>query len=249
MKKFETNDWIVLNNIIYKIHTSDDFDAMRYEVLEQLRMVIDFDSADFYLASKEEGKLLCRPVTYNCDVDLSEEYEELDYSRGLVNSGKMLVYRESDIISDEVRVNTDYYKKVYKPNNWHYALQMVLAKHKKFLGAMTFYRTIGKDDFRYDDIFALDMLKDHLAYRLEQQMINGDRMGGKITVSEATEKFELTKRESTILKLLMSGTDSNRICEELVITPNTLKKHILNIYRKMGIKNRVQLFKMVKEFE
>ena len=39
------------------------------------------------------------------------------------------------------------------------------------------------------------------------------------------------------------------ICDELVITPNTLKKHILNIYRKLGIKNRVQLFKMVREFE
>lgn len=143
MKKLETNDWIVLNNMIYKI----------------------------YLASKEPGRLLCSPVTYNCDVDLSEDYEDIDYSRGIVNSGKMLIYRETDIISDDVRVNTDYYKKVYKPNNWHYALQVVLAKHRKFLGAMTFYRTIGKDDFRYDDIFVLDMLKDHLAYRLEQQSI------------------------------------------------------------------------------
>lgn len=249
MKKLETNDWIVLNNMIYKIHTADDFDGMRYDVLDQLKLVIDFDSADFYLASKEPGKLLCSPVTYNCDVDLSEDYEDIDYSRGIVNSGKMLIYRETDIISDDVRVNTDYYKKVYKPNNWHYALQVVLAKHKKFLGAMTFYRTIGKDDFRYDDIFVLDMLKDHLAYRLEQQSIHGDRSGGKITVSEAVERFELTKRESTILRLLMSGIDNQQICEELVITPNTLKKHILNIYRKMGIKNRVQLFKMVKEFE
>ena len=249
MKKLETNDWILLNNIIYKIHTSDDFDGMRYEVLDQLKMVIDFDSADFYLASKEPGRLLCNPVTYNCDEDLSEVYEGIDYSRGVVGSGKMLIYRETDIISDDVRVNTDYYKKVYKPNNWHYALQVVLAKHKKFLGAMTFYRTIGKDDFRYDDIFVLDMLKDHLAYRLEQQSAYGNQTDGKVTVSEAVEKFELTKRESTILRLLMSGIDNPKICEELVITPNTLKKHILNIYRKMGIKNRVQLFKKVKEFE
>lgn len=249
MRKLETNDWIILNNIIYKIYTTENFDEMRAELLEQLKMVVDFDSADFYMASLEEGKLLCNPITYNCDVDLSEIYEDLDYSRGIVNSGKMLIYRETDIISDEARVETDYYKKVYKPNNWHFALQVVIARHKKFLGAITFYRTIGKEDFAYDDIFVLDILKDHLAYRLEQHAKNGDLGVNKLTVTEAVAKYELTRREHTILKLLMSGTENADICTELVITPNTLKKHILNIYRKLGIKNRVQLFKMVKEFE
>ena len=249
MKKMETNDWIMLNNIIYKIYTTENFDDMRYEILDQLKMVLDFDSADFYMASKEEGKLLCDPVTYNCDMDLSEMYEDLDYSRGIVASGKMLIYRETDIISDEARVQTDYYQKVYKPNNWHYALQMVIARNKKFLGAITFYRTIGKENFLYDDIFVLDMLKDHLAYRLEQFYKSEEAGMDKITVTEAVVKYDLTKREHMILKQLMSGKDHAQICEELVISSNTLKKHILNIYRKMGIKNRVQLFKMVKEFE
>ena len=126
---------------------------------------------------------------------------------------------------------------------------MVIARNKKFLGAITFYRTIGKENFLYDDIFVLDMLKDHLAYRLEQFYKSEENGMDKITVTEAVVKYDLTKREHMILKQLMSGKDHAQICEELVISSNTLKKHILNIYRKMGIKNRVQLFKMVKEFE
>ncbi len=247
MKKLETNDWLVLNNIIYKIYTTENFDDMRLKLFEELKMVIDFDSADFYLASKEEGHLLCNPVTYNCDMDLSEIYEDIDYSRGIVASGKMLIYRETDIISDDARVETEYYKRVYKPNNWHYALQVVLARHKKFLGAITFYRTIGKENFHYDDIFVLDILKDHLAYRLEQHSKNKESVQGKLSVMEATVKYELTKRESEILKALMDGKDNGDICHELVITPNTLKKHILNIYRKLEINTRVQLFKMIRE--
>ncbi len=249
MKKMETNDWMILNNIIYKIYTTENFEDMRRELLEQLKMVLDFDSADFYMASREEGKLLCNPVTYNCDVDLSEMYEDIDYSRGIMAGGKMLIYRETDIISDEARIQTDYYRKVYKPNNWHYALQMIIARHKRFLGVITFYRTIGKEDFHYDDIFILDMLKDHLAYRLEQNFLSEENGMDKMTVTEAAEKYDLTKREHSILKELMSGKSNAQICEELVITPNTLKKHILNIYRKLEIKNRVQLFKRVKEFE
>ena len=38
----------------------------------------------------------------------------------------------------------------------------MIAKDHHFLGTITFYRTIGKENFKYDDIFVLDMLKDHL---------------------------------------------------------------------------------------
>ena len=249
MKMRETNDRIILNTIIYKIYTMENFDEMRKELLEQLKLLIDYDSADFYLASMEDDKKLDRPVTYNCEGNLAQEYEELDYSRGIMLSGKALIYRETDIMSDEVREQTEYYKKVYKPNNWHYSLQMVIAKDHHFLGTITFYRTIGKQNFEYDDIFILDMLKDHLAYRLEKYKKNGGEEKEKLTVTETVEKYNLTRREDTILRCLMQGKENAVICDELTISTNTLKKHILNIYRKLGIRNRVQLFKMVREHE
>ena len=169
MKTLETNDWIILNTIIYKVYTMEDFDEMRKELLEQLKLLVDFDSADFYLASAGDEKKLDRPVMYNCDSNLSELYEQLDYSRGIMYSGKSIVYRETDIISDDMRVKTEYYQKVYKPNNWHYSLQMIMAKEKKFLGVVTMYRNIGKNDFSHDEVFLVDTLKDHMAYRLWQQ--------------------------------------------------------------------------------
>ena len=249
MRTLETNDWILLNNIIYKIHTMDNLTQMRNMVLEQIRMLIDFDSADFYLASSDGENKLTSPVLYNCEEDLSETYDELDYSRGIMYSGKSLIYRETDIISDEKRVEMEYYKKVYKPNNWHYSLQMILGKEKEFVGVITFYRTIGKENFQYDDIFILDMLKDHLAWRLYKYKKSGDPLEEKLTVSAAVARFGLTRREHTILKMLLEGKDNQEISGELMITENTLKKHILNIYRKLGIKNRVQMFKLIKEKE
>lgn len=186
---------------------------------------------------------------YNCEEDLSEVYDDVDYSRGILYSGKSLIYRETDIISDDKRVETEYYKKVYKPNNWHYSLQMIMGREKEFVGVITFYRTLGKDNFQYDDIFILDMLKDHLAFRLYKYKKSGDLAEEKLTVSAAVEKFGLTRREHTILKMLMEGKDNHEISTDLTITENTLKKHILNIYRKLGIKNRVQMFKLIKEKE
>jgi len=249
MNHLETSDWLVLNNLIYKIYSTNDLSEMRKTLLEQLKMVIDFDSADFFLGKKDGAKGLEGLVSYNCDMDTSAQYDELDYSRGIMYTGKSMVYRESDIISEDKRKQTEYYQKVYRPNNWHYSLQMVIAKEKKFLGVITFYRTIGKDDFNYDDIFLLDMLKDHIALRLYQTIENEDCTADKLTVHQTVEKHQLTKREETIIRLLMNGLDNDVICKELSISPNTLKKHILNIYRKLGINNRIQMFKMIKEKE
>ena len=161
----------------------------------------------------------------------------------------MLIYRETDIISDEKRVNTEYYRRVYRPNNWHYALQMIFGRNKSFLGVVTLYRTIGKEDFTYEDVFLMDMLKDHMAYRLYQERTHQMTAQEKLTMTEAVRKYNLTKREQTILGLLLQGMENAQICDQLSITVNTLKKHILNIYRKLGIRNRVQMFKLVKEQE
>lgn len=249
MRKLEANDWLILNSIIYKIYTTDNFDEMRADLLDQLKLILDFDSADFFMTSREEGHLLSNPVMYECDCDLSEMYEKHDYNKERIANGKTLIYRDTDIILDEDRVETDFYKEVYTPNNWHYALKFIIARNKRFLGIMTFYRTIGKENFSHDDIFVLDVLKEHLAYRLDKYVLGFEIMAEKMTISEAISRFELSKREATVLKELMSGKENSIICEELFITTNTLKKHILNIYRKLGIKNRVQLFKMVKEME
>lgn len=74
MNRLETNDWLVLNNIIYKIYTTKDFNKMRSELLERLKLLLDFDSGDFFLS--DENNHLCNPVTFNCEAKRTEIYDE-----------------------------------------------------------------------------------------------------------------------------------------------------------------------------
>lgn len=240
---------MILNSIVYKIHTNTDFFAMRKELLEQLKMIIDFDSADFHLSKGDGSTSLVSRVSYNNNgaLDFSSVYEAIDYSQGILGTGQSMVYRESDIISDEKRIETEYYKNVYKVNNWHYSLQLILGYDDHFLGVITFYRNKEKEDFKYIDVFKMQLIKDHLAYRIYKEQENATKDGDKISIDDAVELFGLTKRESAILEYLMTGYSSAEICDKSAIANNTLKKHVLNIYRKLGIKNRVQLFLMIKE--
>lgn len=247
MKTIDINDWVVVNNIIYKLYAADDTAKMCGQFFQNMKMVLDFDCADFYFAD-EKGRL-GSPVFYNCDTDYSDLYNQYSFGSDTAFGEKNLVYRESDIIDNEIRKEIEIYKKIYKPNNLDYSIHISLNMNKKFIGIFTFYRSIGKNDFDYDDIFLLDMLKEHLALKLYRRIVFDAAEHEKLTVTEASEKYGLTRQETMVLKMLMQGLDNTTIYTSLNISVNTLKKHILNIYRKLKIKNRVQMFKMIKEKE
>ena len=126
---------------------------------------------------------------------------------------------------------------------------MILSYRNEFVGVVCFFRLKGKSDFVYEDSFVLDIIKEHLAFRLYQDLNNNSMKTEKISVTECARVYGLTKREEAVLHELMNGLDNNEISTKLCITKNTLKKHILNIYRKLDVKNRVQIFKMVREQE
>lgn len=239
------NDWIFFNNLIYNIYTTENESEMRRNFIEQLRMVLDFDAADFHLAKDDDSIGVTGYVGYNSDGTDTEKYDELDYSRGILYCGNCIVYRETDIISDDIRINSEYYKKIYLKHNWHYSMQMIFARNKRFLGVLTLYRLIGKENFTHDDVMILDMLKGHMSFRLHCEYEK--RCGrNEIDLRSFCEEYGLTNRESMVLEHLLSGEDNNEISEKLVISIHTLKKHILNIYRKTDVNNRISLLNKVQ---
>lgn len=53
--------------------------------------------------------------------------------------------------------------------------------------------------------------------------------------------FNLTEREIEIVRYIRNGQSNSDIAKILFISTNTVRNHIYNIYKKMGIKNRYQL--------
>jgi DNA-binding CsgD family transcriptional regulator len=56
----------------------------------------------------------------------------------------------------------------------------------------------------------------------------------------------ISRREQDIIGLLMIGKSSEDIEKMLFISTHTVKNHIYNIYRKLGIKNRAQLLSQMQ---
>ena len=59
--------------------------------------------------------------------------------------------------------------------------------------------------------------------------------------------FNLTEREQEILKLLVQGMQYKEIGNQLEISTNTAKKHVMNIYSKLHVNSKTQALALAYE--
>ncbi|HEU4707623.1 MAG TPA: response regulator transcription factor [Solirubrobacterales bacterium] len=53
-------------------------------------------------------------------------------------------------------------------------------------------------------------------------------------------RVELTRREWDVLELLCDGLDTRRIAERLAVSPVTVRRHLSEVVRKLGVNNRAE---------
>ncbi|MCP5105448.1 MAG: helix-turn-helix transcriptional regulator [bacterium] len=67
-------------------------------------------------------------------------------------------------------------------------------------------------------------------------------------ISAFFDKYGLTEREREIAGLILEGKSNREIEAKLFISYATVKTHVYNIYKKLGIKNRWQLINLMQNF-
>lgn len=74
------------------------------------------------------------------------------------------------------------------------------------------------------------------------QLVQNNRLTlvEKKTEPDSKTLFDLTDREKEILQLLVQGLSYKEIGSHLDISPNTAKKHVINIYDKLHVNSRAQ---------
>jgi DNA-binding NarL/FixJ family response regulator len=85
-----------------------------------------------------------------------------------------------------------------------------------------------------------------LRQALEQTVYQGVRVLGDAG-GGSTEALGLTERELSMLKALARGLSNNAISKEFWVTEQTVKFHLSNIYRKLGVANRTEAARFAYE--
>ena len=82
--------------------------------------------------------------------------------------------------------------------------------------------------------------------RTVEEMMQTEAETPEAVLNRLAEDYHLSQREKEIATLLCKGKNNNDIAAYLFLSPNTVKVHTSNLYRKLGVKNRVQAVQVLR---
>jgi len=249
------NEWEKLNDLVITINNIGDSAAMRTAFLQKLMTLIDFDFSEFDIGiiKKASAPQLVDPIVVSKFSKKFEEefiyqyeniYAPMDYVNWVFMSPESLVYRESDLLNEEVRKQSPFYLNYLKVYDLVYISGIVLACRGRFHGAISLYKCERNGDFSDRDVYILKQLQPHLHARFEADA-EKIRKNEKSLSYMLKNQFRLTNREIEIMGLIYLGCSNAHIAEKAGIALNTVKKHVYNIYEKLEVQNRTQLIKFI----
>jgi DNA-binding CsgD family transcriptional regulator len=135
--------------------------------------------------------------------------------------------RWSDLLSRHKWHALDLYGEVCRPLDGEYELELWLATPNGVVGGFGF--DSFKRDFSERDKLVLDTLQPHLV------QLWGNAAARK---PESRSLATLTPREREILLWVARGKSNREIAAVLYLAPGTIRKHLDNVYDKLGVSNR-----------
>jgi DNA-binding CsgD family transcriptional regulator len=79
-----------------------------------------------------------------------------------------------------------------------------------------------------------------LEQRLSDRRLTVDRSGTALLLEETREELGLTPRERQILAWVARGKTNPEVAEILWVAPSTVRKHLENVYAKLGVRTRTE---------
>ena len=240
------NTLLFLNNLIYGIYNVPDFEHMKRSFLEMLRTLIMFECGSIIMAEGPNktglsDDVLTIPMRY---AEVERKYnllKEYDYSRWHMQGAQSNILRTSELMSDEEREKTTIYKHCFEPFGLYYSVEISIICNDRPLGLIAIYRQKAQGDFTDQEVFILQLLKEHLNARFYREKMDASGSSENQLLKKAALKYGLSERETEIASMIAAGMNNEEISTKLSVAPNTLKKHLQHIYTKTGIHNRTRL--------
>lgn len=246
MPEISSKKWVAISNLIFCVNECSSYRAFCETLFSQIRDLIPYSKALMYQVTCDADGVIHRSEPYAVSPDGKPMLTEPIMNRTVpVSTDSYLrvpwssVFRQSDILSSYQRKNDDVYKTLWEPQNIHYGLHFALVHHGEPVAIFTLFRSKDDVDFSEDEVKIAEVLKNHLAQKLMSLLT--DRVSQSERETEEAILAGITPREREVLLCIGQGKSNKDICKELFIEDSTLRKHLYNIYRKTGTKNRSQL--------
>lgn len=247
-------EWMKINRILLELYSINDLEELAYKMMRVFRMLIPFSQGYFCLLDTEQQVDREHSYFWGMGEETKQryldEFYDKDYLKFLYEiSVDTTVYRDTDILEENIRKSTEFFKKFLKPEGIPYGCGILLIRNQRVLGILNLFRNNENGDFTDKEMFILDVLKNHLENMVHNTVYHSRQgMAAKQYLEQAAENYDLIPRELEILELIGEGLSNQEICDKLVISTSTVKKHIYNLFQKTNVSSRTQLLNRIYKF-
>ncbi|MGI6021274.1 MAG: LuxR C-terminal-related transcriptional regulator [Lachnospiraceae bacterium] len=245
-----------LNKMAISIFEAYDFNSLGEAVMTQLPDLIRHSKSFFTFSAigsrRRRTHIRSLTIPEAIQKEYLDKYEETDYTTWYLNQKDIHVYRDSDIISSELMEKTDIFRNWISPMGMYYLCGNVVRNETSGVryGELTILRAKNDGDYTDEELRIFGLVTDLMRAWCDKhygEAYNSVRIDSPVSPSENKESslddpfVSLTMREKDVAKLICSGMETHEIGEHLSISYGTTRRHIANIYSKIGVSSRIQL--------
>ena len=245
--------WERLNELALWIHAQDEVGKIQRGVADAFALLVPHRGSMFDLCRQRDGRIECfDPVSATIAPEALATYYRTyaaqDYTTWSFTSEPAVTYRDFDFIDPAVRDTTPIYKEWLEPLGFYYGMGCTVVERGVIFGSITLFRGQGDGDFSAAELRVLAELGRHIGIRFSQLSPEGftDDSAGD-ALARWAHGHGITGREEEVLRLMAAGATNRDMARQLFISESTLKKHVNAVYRKLGVKNRVQFARTLLE--
>lgn len=246
--------WSYLNDFSLWLHGERSMPEIQEKTLAFLSGIVPCHAALFDLCKTNDSGHIeyVNPVGLHIsDESLRSYYREFsqqDYTTWSFNPYQPVVYRDLDIVDVSLRDASPIYRDWMAPQGLYYGMGCTIVANEMLCGSVTLFRKRDSGDFSNDELELLRQANRHLCLRFADLFphgFTGGVLSGEIERCWNGEQegtaAQLAPREAEVLGLMLSGKTNREMAKAMFISESTLKKHVNAIYRKLGVRNRLEL--------
>jgi DNA-binding CsgD family transcriptional regulator len=152
--------------------------------------------------------------------------------------------RVTDVMPQRELMRTEFFNDFLARDGLHWGVNLYAWSGACNIGDMRIWRDRRRGDFSQDDLALLDLLRPALVAALRRSRGGGDASPRGVLPAERLDA-RLSAREREVAHLAATGFGDKEIARSLGISPTTVRTHIDNAYRKLGVNNRVALARCI----
>ncbi|WP_028973893.1 helix-turn-helix transcriptional regulator [Spirochaeta cellobiosiphila] len=239
------NDWKNINQILLELYSIEQIEVLTDRLFKMFRVLVPHTQGFYFVYDDENNIDMMRSRFVNMDKKVQEKYLKSFYDIDYLNLIFEFIlntatFRDTDILEENIRKNTDFYKGFLRAENIPYGCGIVLFKNSRLIGIINLFRSGEMGNFTDREMTILDELALHLENILYKLTLKQERKHS-LKLNSFYEQYQLSKREQEVVALVREGRSNSEIEDLLGISLSTVKKHMYNIYNKIEVCSRTQL--------